>query len=109
MRHMQCPLRANSGHRLPSLDHLVSGQKNAIRYGDAKCFGGFEIDYKLKFCGLLDWQFGWFCAFQNSRHIIRSSTPQWREIDAIRHQPTINDVMPEGEHSRQAMFNRELC
>ena len=26
-------------------DHIVSGQKNAIRYGDAKRFRGLEIDY----------------------------------------------------------------
>ena len=28
-----------------SLDHFVSCQENAIRYGDAKRLGGFEIDY----------------------------------------------------------------
>src|SRR4029079_12522268 len=58
-----------------SLDHLVRRQKNPIRYSHAKCFGGFEIDYKLKFGGQLDWQFGWLRAFQNSRHVIRGSTP----------------------------------
>ena len=26
-------------------DHIVSGQKNAIWYGDAKRFRGLEIDY----------------------------------------------------------------
>src|SRR5262249_62254456 len=36
-------------------------------------------------------------------------TPQWRKFGAIRHQPTMIDVMLEGEHGRQAMFNRELC
>jgi hypothetical protein len=28
-----------------SLDHFVSCQENAIRYGDAKRLGSFEIDY----------------------------------------------------------------
>ena len=28
-----------------SLDHFVSRQENAIRYGDAKRLGGFEVDY----------------------------------------------------------------
>ena len=40
-----CPLSANSGHRPPSLDHLVCGQKNPIWYSDAKRLGGLEIDY----------------------------------------------------------------
>jgi hypothetical protein len=41
----QCLLRANSGHLFGSLDHLISRQKNAIRYVDAKRLGGFQIDY----------------------------------------------------------------
>ena len=28
-----------------SLDHFVSRQKNAVRYGDTKRFGRFEIDH----------------------------------------------------------------
>ena len=28
-----------------SLNNLVGGQKNAIGYSDAKCFGRFEIDH----------------------------------------------------------------
>jgi hypothetical protein len=59
--------------------------------------------------GLLDWQFGWFRAFQNSCHVVRDSTPQRWKVDAIGHQPTINDVMLEGEHGRQLMLNRQLC
>ena len=57
-------------------DHLVGGQKNAIWDGDAKRLGGFEIDNQFEFGGLLYWQFGRFSALQNSRHVIRSSTPQ---------------------------------
>src|SRR5262245_22980527 len=68
-----------------SFDHFVSRQKNAIGDTDAKCSGGFEVDHKLKFSGLLDWQFGRFRAFQNSRHVIRGSTPQWRQFDTVGH------------------------
>ena len=42
-RHVRFVPIADIRRRL--FDHIVSGQKNAVWYGDAKRFRGLEIDY----------------------------------------------------------------
>src|SRR5277367_4187872 len=45
-----------------SLNYLVGGRQQRFRDGKAERLGGLEVDDKLNFCGLLDWQIGWFLA-----------------------------------------------
>jgi hypothetical protein len=51
------------------LDHLVSGRQQRFRDGEAERLGGFEVDDEFEFRRLLDWEVGWFIAFENATGI----------------------------------------
>ena len=57
----RCPLCANSGHD-GLFDDRVCTPQESVRNCQSKCFGGLEINDKLKFRGLLDWHVGWLLA-----------------------------------------------
>ena len=89
-------------------DQLVSRQKNAIRYSHAKRFGGFEIDYKLKFCCLLDRQVGCLCAFENFGHVVRTLAIDRRQIGTEADKPAGFDVVFGDEHGGQTVLYCKL-
>src|SRR5258705_9519788 len=47
------------------LDHLVSSNQYLLWNREADLLGGFQIDYKLELCLLLDGNVGGLSAFQN--------------------------------------------
>ena len=52
-----CQIQTHARQHIPSLfDHLVGAGEERVRHGNAKRFGGFEIDDKLEFGRLVDWQ-----------------------------------------------------
>src|SRR5262245_7085610 len=55
--------RAPSSH---SFDHLVGGNEQRLRHGEAEGLGGLEIDRHLEFGRLQDRQFGWLGALEDA-------------------------------------------
>ena len=53
-----------------SLDHIIGAGKQRRRNCQAKRLGRGEIDDKLKFCRLLDWDVARFCPVQNLVDVI---------------------------------------
>ena len=49
---------AHAPNQIMSPYHLVGTQQDGLWDGDAKCFGGLEVDNEFELCGLLDWQAG---------------------------------------------------
>ena len=43
-----------------SFDQLVGASEKHRWYGEAEGFGGLEVNYEVKFCGLHDRQVGWW-------------------------------------------------
>src|SRR6476469_6928890 len=52
-----------------SPNHLIRSHQHVRRNCKADLLGGFEIDYQLEFCWLLDGKVGWLCAFQDFVYI----------------------------------------
>jgi hypothetical protein len=51
-------------------DHLVGERKQLVGDFEAKRFRGPEIDYEVKFRGLLDRQVDWLLAFENAASVV---------------------------------------
>jgi hypothetical protein len=67
-------------------DHLVGALQKRFRDGKAKCFGGLEIDDKLKLRRVLHWQFGRFGTAQYAVDISRPLLKLAYRIEAVRNQ-----------------------
>ena len=59
-----------NGSRRGSFDHLVGPAEQRKREANAKCFGSVEIDYKIEFYHLLNWQVPRLGTFQNSAGVV---------------------------------------
>ena len=57
-------ISAISVHRGLSLDDLVGDREQRGRHGEAQRFHRLEIDHKLEFCRLFDWNIRRLLAFQ---------------------------------------------
>jgi len=63
---------AQNGDELPiSLDHLVGGNEQLVRHGEAEHPGGLEIYHEFKLDRFLDREVGGFRALQDFVHINR--------------------------------------
>src|SRR4029453_6767179 len=69
-----------------SLDHLVGALQKRFWNCKAKCFGGFDIDHKLKLRRVLHWQFG---RLGSAQYAVDISCPLLKlayRIEAVRNQ-----------------------
>jgi len=68
------------------LNHLVGGRQQRFRDGEAEGFGGLQVNDQINFCDLLDWQIGWFLAFENAPGIDASLVERIAQATAIAYQ-----------------------
>jgi hypothetical protein len=66
-------------------DHIVGASEERWLYGETDCFCGLQVDYELKFGGLLHWNVCGLGSLQNSVSDFGRPRKQLREIWSIRH------------------------
>ena len=59
---------------LELVDYLVSSCQERLRHGQAKCFGGLEIDYQLVLSRCLNWHVFWLFALENAVNVTSGLT-----------------------------------
>jgi hypothetical protein len=84
------------------LDDLICQREQFRRHGQAKRFGGLQIDDKIKLGRLFDWDVARFRAPQNLVHHFGGAPPQGREVWSVGHQASSFDVFPVGAGDREA-------
>src|SRR5262249_45233377 len=83
-----CPLRANSGHGITSLDHVIGCHLQCQRYFETECFCSFEVDDQLELGRLPHRQFGWLFTFENSASVNPDLAIRDARINPVTDQPT---------------------
>jgi len=66
-----------------SFDDVIRAEQERGRYRQTERLGRFQVDEKLKFCGLFNREITWFCALENPMHVLRGSSHEIREAGAI--------------------------
>src|SRR5437870_754166 len=66
-----------------SFDDLIGASKDRLRYGEAECLGGLEIDDQLEFGRLLDWQVGRFGAFEDLSDVTAGLTIRRHQVRSV--------------------------
>src|SRR5262245_17460544 len=69
-----------------SLDYLICETKKRGRNRETECFSGLEVDDKVEFGRLLDWNVGGLGALQNLVHMGGGAPVQIRTPRTIGHQ-----------------------
>ena len=88
-------------------DHLVGGEQQPGRHGQADRFCGFEVEYKLEFGRLLNRDFTRPRPAQNFVDIIGGAPPQIGEVGSIGHQASRFHAPLITVHRRQARGSRQ--
>src|SRR5262245_50644505 len=91
-----------------SFDDLVGAANYAAWHGTAKFFRGPHIDHKLDSCRMLDRQVGRLCPLQDAIHKRCGTTVVGGDVDAVAHEPAVQDELPNLVDCRQAGFSYSL-
>jgi hypothetical protein len=62
------------------LNYLVRGGQQRFRDGKAERFGGLEVNDQFQLGRLLNWQIGWFLAFENAPGIDANLWNPWTRL-----------------------------
>ena len=81
--------------RTITIDDVVRPPQQRRRHGQPEGFRRLQVDNELEVRGLLDRKIGGLSALQDLVHEDRCSPPAVDEVRAIRHEPTLIDVVPE--------------
>src|SRR5262245_23075729 len=84
---------AARGPSTPSLDHLVGGYEQLVRYCQVECLRGLQIDHQFELGLPFDWQVAWLGTAKNPTHINTGLTIRLRIIVSVTHQATIRDEL----------------
>jgi len=67
-----------------------------------------QIDHKLEFGRLLNWQFRGMCALQYLVDVDRGVSPDILDVSAIGYEPANINEWPQLIHGRKATLRREI-
>src|SRR6516165_8342422 len=100
--------RTYAAQQVTSLfDHLVGDGKHAGRNCKTERFCSFEVDDKLKFGGLEDWQVGGLRALEDLTGVDADLTPHLLIISTIAHQPASFGLLASGIGRWNSVARRE--
>src|SRR5262245_5270208 len=98
---MACPLRAKSGHRAVSFDHLIGTSMKRSGNIDVLFPGRLKIDYELKDRGLHDRKLRRVGTIENFSGIDARLAIRIWDVRPITHQPTHLRKLPEWVDRRE--------
>ena len=89
-------------------DDFVGSREDQRRHGNAKGFGGAEINYKVKSCWLLYRQIARVGTTQNLHNMGCRTSPQVGPAGSIASKTASDDKLPEFSHHGQSVCKCEL-
>src|SRR5262249_33663292 len=101
MRHIECPLRANSGHCRPHW--ITSSARASSGGGTVMSLGSLQVQEHLNLCGLLNRHLARLFAFENSANINAGQTVSVGNAAAITQQAAGGDELAVFEDCRYRM------
>ena len=103
-----CQKRTYAVQQLGSLfDHLVGTVLDRLRYGDAQCFRGLEVDDQLDFHWLLNRQIGGPLSFENAARVDPDLTDRFGEATAVAHKAASGGELTKLGDSRYRVTSRQ--
>src|SRR5215813_4387192 len=92
-----------------SLDHLIRPCQHIRRDRQSYLLGDFQIDYKVEFFRLLDWEIDGISAFQNLIHINGGRPKGVVPAHAIAHKPAGFHILSPLVYHRESILYCQFC
>src|SRR5262245_4994172 len=89
-------------------NHLVGTGEQRWRYGNAKCLGGLDVDYKLEFCWLLYRKIRRFGTFNDLVDINAGTTEIKGIARTIRYECAGRHCLTRINHSRKSVSQGQI-
>src|SRR3954451_14226949 len=95
-----CLKSASNGSGAFLFDYFVGAVEQRQWHGEAKCFGGLQIDHQLELDRQLHWKIARLCSFQNLVDVSGCTAIDIGEAWPVADKSAIEDKLPESVNCR---------